>query len=536
MPLWHHKKMHSEHSSIDTDSILDDMSLPDLPKTRLDPNTLPRSGVLPKSGELGEHGELTPGTEDKSEEDLDRVATSYTIFFGARKTLLMVLLSAIGIWSSISNSIYFPALPVLTEYFGVSPEMMNVSLVVYLIFQGLVPTLTSNLADIYGRRPVVIISFSIYIAACIGISQTRTFWLLAVLRCVQAGGIAPVIAINSGISGDVCTAASRGSFVGTVSGMLLVGQAFGSLLGSLFIARWSWRAVFVFLAIGAGVTLVFVLLLLPETCRSIVGNGSVMPTPLYRAPVLALPGYKRHINNDRSTMAPTLKLDFLSPYKILIEPSVIACLVPSGLQFAAWTMSLTTLARALEGSRYNYSVAHVGLMYLPQGISCLLGSLVSGKALNMYYAFRHLAYEKKYAVEERAHHPFNRLRVRLDVAIIPTILFFFGMVLYGWTLDSGSHVVAVVVGTCMASFGCSASMAIVTTMLVDLHPNRGLASASCINLVRCLLAAAGVAALDEMEAALGIGGCYTLMGGLCLLANLALGYVVVKEGKKERVG
>lgn len=453
----------------------------------------------------------------------------FTIFSGPRRIILIILLSIVGIWSAISNSIYFPALPTLTSYFGVSSELMNVSVVAYLLSQGIMPTITSNLSDSLGRRPVILASFAVYIAANIGLSQTKVFWLLAVLRCVQAAGIAPVIAVSSGLSGDVCTPADRGAFVGVVSGMLLVGQAFGSLIGSGLIARWDWRAVFVFLAIGAGVTMFFLALLLTETTRSIVGNGSIRPKNIiYAAPILGLPFYRKHLTNDVSTKNTRVDIDFLSPFKILIQPKVISVLLPGGLQFAAWTMCLTSLSTNLEKSPYNYSVSHIGLLYLPQGICCLLGALLSGRVLNKYYRWQRGKWEAKYAgVNEEARVPFNNVRVRLDVAIIPIMCTLLGLLLFGWMFEKQQNVPGVIVGLCLASFGCSAFVSIMTTMVVDFYPARGSASASCVNLVRCLLAAAGVAALDKMSSTMGVGGCYTLMAGLCLLANIILVFVVI---------
>lgn len=451
----------------------------------------------------------------------------FTIFDGNKKRLLVLLLSTVGIWSSISNSIYFPALPTLTRSFDVSAESMNLSLVAYLICQGIMPTVTLNLADSLGRRPVVLLSFCVYIAACMGISQTRAFWLLIVLRCIQAAGIAPVIAINSGISGDVCTPANRGGFVGFVSGMLLVGQAFGSLLGSAFISRWSWRAIFVFLAIGAGVTLCALVLLLPETCRSIVGNGSVVPPPIYRAPVFLLPAYRKKLTNAVSTLAPRERVDFFAPFRMLLSPPVISVLMLGGLQFASWTMQLSSFSTVLEDAPFNYSVSHVGLMYLPQGITCLLGSLAAGKSLDLYYRYRRRVYEKRYPTrEERLANPFNRIRVRLDCSVVPMCSAVIGLVLAGWMLDKTTNVAAAVVGTCLTSFGTSSFIAIVTTMLVDLNPGHGSASTSCVNFVRCLLAALFVAVMERMIGLLGLGGCYTLMAGMCVLSNLSLFCVV----------
>lgn len=457
----------------------------------------------------------------------------YTIFDGWRGYILMLLLSFAGIWSSISNSIYFPALPTLSTDFGVSSEAMNLTVVAYLVLQGLAPVFASNLADTYGRRPMVLLGFLVYIGANIGLAVTNTYWLLIFLRCVQAAGIAQIIAINSGIAGDVCVPANRGAFVGVVSGMLLVGQAFGSLIGSGLIASFGWRSVFVFLAIGSGVTFIFLFIFLTETCRGIVGNGSIKPKNyLNVAPALYLPGYKHLITSDKTTLAARVTLDFLAPWKIMLNHTVIAVLLPVSLQYAAWNMCLTTLSISLEEEPYNYSVLHVGLMYLPQGICCLAASVVVGRVLNFYYRWSRDKYEQKYRDCDKDNRPpFNKVRVRLDMAILPIICTLFGLLLFGWMLHKKGSVVGVVIGVCFASFGSAAFISIATTMLVDLFPTRGLASTSCINLTRCLLAAAFIAALDSMEDSMGIGWVYTLMAALCLVSNALLVFVVVQHLK-----
>lgn len=447
--------------------------------------------------------------------------------------MLMALLGLTGIWSSVSNSIYFPALPSIAAHYNVSPEIMNLSVVGFSLFQGLAPTFVSTMADTVGRRPLIILSLTVYIGICIGISRVNTYWLLAFLRCVQAIGISPVIAINLGVSGDVCTPQTRGGFVGFVSGMLIVGNAFGSVIGAALISRWGWRSVFIFLAIGAGVTLLLIIVFLPETCRSVVGNGSIWPLPLHRAPALYFPGYRKHITNDMSTLAKRVPVDVRTPFRIVIEPKFIACLLPAGLQFAAWTMALTTMSTTLEKAPFNYSVMHVGLMYLPQGICSLIGSISAGRALNYYYRYRLQQHEEKFPTkEEQRLNPFNRVRVRIDLATVPTMLTITGLVLYGWMLGSVHSVPAAVVASCLISLGCSSFVSIATTMLVDLNPGRALAAASSVNLVRCVLAAAGVAALDKMEKALTIGGCFTLLAGFCLLADILLVFVVRSHGRK----
>lgn len=94
---------------------------------------------------------------------------------------------------------------------------MNVTVVVYFVFQGLAPTFMGGFADSLGRRPVVLVAIVIYFGACIGLACAQTYAQIIVLRCLQAAGISPVIAINSGIMGDVTT---RASAAGTLDMLL----------------------------------------------------------------------------------------------------------------------------------------------------------------------------------------------------------------------------------------------------------------------------------------------------------------------------
>lgn len=470
--------------------------------------------------------------EDQRVEPSDgSVDVPHSVLTDGERLILMFLVGPIGAWSAMSGPIYFPALPDLSRVFEVSEGVMNWSVVTYLVLQGLAPAVSSTLADRYGKRPVLLASLAIFIASCIGISQTNAFWLLLLLRCIQSASIAPAIAVGSGISGDVCTAAQRGRFVGIVSGMFLCGNAFGGILGAGLVAGFGWRGIFVFLAIGGAVTLLACVLMLPETNRLVVGNGSVKPRNIACTfPLIGLPRFRDRLTNDVSTLTPKEPLDFTSAIRIIVKPAVLCNVVPVGLAYTGWIMSLTSISIELEGPRYNYSIVHVGLIYLPQGIACMLASFVAGEMLNRYYAYRKKAYDQTYA-----NHPdpprFNKLRVRLDLCLAPGALVVIGLLIFGWCLEYHSHIISIIIATCLISFSVSLLMTCVTTMLVDLFPTKSSTSSSCINLIRCILAAVGIALLSRMTASLTIGGTYTLMAGLVLFFQIILVFYIWHASK-----
>lgn len=474
--------------------------------------------------------------DDETKIVLEESVAPYTIFTGWEIYSLMCTVALIGCLSTISSPIYFPALTDLGEAFNVDSGIMNITLVVYLIFQGIVPSISATLADTYGRRPMILVSLLIYIAACIGICKTNVFWLLALLRCFQAGGIAPVIAISSGIAGDVNTPATRGGFVGLVSGGQLIGNGFGSLIGAALISQWgTWRAIFVFLAIAGGVAFVLSFFLLPETLRLIVGNGSIKPKKAYYKSIfLYLTYFQRKLTNDEETKASKQPLDFLSPLKMLFRKEIIVTLVPSGLIFASWTMVLTTMGSELQAN-YGYSIMHVGLVYLPQGMCCLISTVVTGRLLNIYYRYRRNLYDKM--VEDcklsgKIPSNFNVIRSRLDIAIIPSFGMIIGALIFGWCIEYQKHVISVIISSCLISIAATAATTCTTTMLVDISPGKASAATACLNLVRCFLAAAGSGALDAMVDSMSIGGTYSLVAGLNLLAQLVLIIYIIKSSPK----
>ncbi|CAN3374473.1 MFS antiporter Qdrp1 [Diutina rugosa] len=465
--------------------------------------------------------------ETKTESRLVDEDPPYTIFTKVDLIVIGGMLSLIGWWSTLSSPIYFPALPTLRSHFEVSDTTMELSVTAYLLAQGIIPTFVSGVADCYGRRPMIVWSLSVYIAACIAISQTNVYWLLAFLRCIQAAGIAPVIAVGSGVSGDVCTPHNRAGFMGGVVAGQLLGNALGGLLGSALLSRWhTWRSIFIFLAIGGGATFCIALILLPETLKSIVGNGSVYPRWPYRSTLLYVPHIRKQLTIDTSTLPPRASFRPWDALFIFIKPRVLATLFPVGVSFAGWTMVLSSLSTQL-GPKYNYSVIHIGLIYLPQGIVSLMSTILFGRIMNWYYRQSVRKFELKTTGER-----FNKIRPRLDVCVVPAVLNAFGLIIFGWCIQYNQHIISIIISTCLISSSTSSFMVAVQTMLVDMFPKQSSGAASCMNLMRCWLAALFVAVLDYMTASLGLGGCYTLIAGIYVIA-VAILVLYVRHHSKQ---
>lgn len=488
----------------------------DMEKRILSNTETERSVLKIQDNELKKEEYLESGTNKE---------VPYSVLTQAERYGISVLLSMNGIWSSVSLSIFFPALPTLSKKFHITPDIANLSVVGYLIFQGVSPTVLAFFADNYGRRPSILFCVIGYFAVCIALSQTNVFWLMGVLRCVQAAAIAPMVAIATGSVGDFCKVTERGKFVGLVQGIQLVGQGFGALLGAALVHSYGWRAIFVFLAIGSGATAIISLFILPETNRAIVGNMSVPATKISnQLPITSLPCFKARLTNDVESLLPSNSsiIQMLVPFKIIKRKEVLIDLVPVGFQYTIWTMTLTSLSTILE-TKYKFSMIHIGICYIPSGIGTVLGSLISGRILDWNYKRRKVVHDAQYAHLDRYERPkFNLRKVRLELCVFTTVLLICFSVVFGWCLQYKVNIAPILIATFVISFCCVSQLSAITTLLVDMYPGQGSALTSCVNFVRCILAAIGIGVLQRMIDAMGEGGTYTLMAGFCLIAEVVL--------------
>jgi multidrug resistance protein len=226
--------------------------------------------------------EKGPSTQDAPTTVPDTATTptaelAYTIFSPRIKIFIIIMSSISSLFSPVSSVIYLPALDVLASFYHVSTSRINLSVTTYMILQGLAPMFFGDMADQMGRRPVYILTLSIYLAANVGLALQSNYATLLVLRALQSTGSSGTIALGNAVMADIATPAERSGYISYVQAGMMVGPAIAPTIGGLLTQFLSWRALFWFLAIAGGTYLLFYIPFLPETCRKIVGNGEIPP-------------------------------------------------------------------------------------------------------------------------------------------------------------------------------------------------------------------------------------------------------------------
>lgn len=172
------------------------------------------------------------GTEYFSDEERDAVLLTqlppsrgnserppYHIFTRRQKWNLVYLVSLAGSFSPLSSNIYFPAVDTIATELGVSASLVALTITVYMVVQGIAPSIFGAVSDTGGRRLAFMLTLSVYTASNLALAFTSNYAMLMVLRGLQAAGSAATISISAGVISDIADPNERGGFMGTNAGI-----------------------------------------------------------------------------------------------------------------------------------------------------------------------------------------------------------------------------------------------------------------------------------------------------------------------------
>ncbi|KAI1081029.1 major facilitator superfamily transporter [Whalleya microplaca] len=458
-------------------------------------------------------------------------AEPYSTFTVWQKRWIVFLIAVVGMFSPMSSFIFYPAITSIANSLDTTVGLVNLAITMYMIVSGITPAILGNAADKLGRRPIYLLALSIYLVGNIGLALQSSFAALLVLRMVQGAGSSGTISLGYGVISDITSPAERGAYVGIFCLGPNVAPPLGPVLGGAIAAQLGWKWIFWFLSILGGIVLLLVLFAMPETARSVVDNGSLYATGINRT-ILSFLIRRPRRGKCASRNITERRLSFPNPLaclKLLFFKDVFIVLLCNGICYATYCCiqgSLSTLFIEL----YGYGELQAGLIYIPFGIGCLTSTYIWGKILNYDYART----AKQFGCEEndnRAgepnHFPIEFARLRSSFYVIG--LAALSTMSYGWVVQKQVHLAVPLVLQTIIGFTITALFVALGTLLTDLNPNQSSTAAASANIVRCALAAGGLAALQPLIDAVGPGWCFTIFGllsglcGLLLLLEIQLG-------------
>ena len=419
------------------------------------------------------------------------------------------------------------------------------------IFQGIAPTFVGSFSDSAGRRPAYIACFIIYIGANIGLALQNNYAALLVLRMVQASGSSGTVALATAIAADIVTSAERGAYVGYSSIGVMFGPSLAPVIGGLLDQYAGWQWIFWFLVIFSATFFVILLLFFPETCRAVVGNGS-LPPPSWNMSLVSL--FRRYrarrkevgdtelgriATNSSRQSRPKSKISWPNPMlalRIIVDRVNFIILMALALLFAAYyAVSASIPARFAE--TYGYNTIDISLIFIPIGVGTIVSAFTIGRLMDWNYR-RHaqrlgLSVEK--GVKSKQHDMLNFPieRARLEIAMP---LLFSGaaiIIAYGWCVHEAVSVAGPIVLLFFLGYVLVAGYQSLSVLIVDLNRGAPATATAANNLVRCLFGAGASAIVNPLTEAVGYGWTCTIAAAVWL-SFVPMLFVLMRYGQGWR--
>ena len=304
---------------------------------------------------------------------------------------------------------------------------------------------------------------------------------------------------------------------------LLVPVAVGPIIGGALAGSPGWRAIFWFLTIYSAVFLLLLSTLLPETLRSIVANGGRTPSHLIAKYPLFWYQKTTKVEYDSTTSSQNLAaekhIDVTGPLRILISKQAAPVIIFLATYYAVWQMSITAMSTLFQ-QHYGLGETQVGLTFVANGVGSMIGTLITGKILDIDYRrvkAAHVAQDPSTNKEANTLSPqtdidFPLEKARLRLVPLFALLQCLSILLFGWTIQFPHkvHIAVPIISTFITGWTAVSTQSVIMTYLVDVFSTRSAAASASLNLARCLFAAGGTSFIMPMINGVGVGVAFTI--------------------------
>jgi DHA1 family bicyclomycin/chloramphenicol resistance-like MFS transporter len=177
-------------------------------------------------------------------------------------TVLITALVAVG---TLSTSLYAPSMPTLVGEFGTTPDLVKLTLSVFLVGFAAGQLVYGPLSDRFGRRGVLVGGTLVYCLGNLACIAAMGIEAMIAGRFLQAVGACAGTVLGRAVVRDVHGREGTARVLAWIAAAMAISPALGPTVGGHLHVWFGWRANFALLAaIGAMLT-VSVWLLLPET-------------------------------------------------------------------------------------------------------------------------------------------------------------------------------------------------------------------------------------------------------------------------------
>ena len=166
---------------------------------------------------------------------------------------IMTLVLLTGM-SAMAMNMFLPSLPAMTEYFATDYRIMQLSVALYLGINAVLQVFVGPLSDRFGRRPVLLWGFGLFLVATLGCIFAPTVEVFLTFRMAQAAVVVAMV-LGRAVVRDMVPQDQAASMIGYVTMGMAVVPMVSPALGGWLDEHFGWQATFWFLFVTGAMTM-----------------------------------------------------------------------------------------------------------------------------------------------------------------------------------------------------------------------------------------------------------------------------------------
>lgn len=289
----------------------------------------------------------------------------------------------------MTSSIYTSTYAQMEEEFHNSRIISVLGLSTFVLGISLGPMLMGPLSEFYGRRPIYIAAFSMFVIWLIPSAVAKNITTMVVARFFDGFAGSAFLAVSGGTVGDMFPRHELQAPMAFFTAAPFVGPSMGPLIGGFINYYTHWRWTYYVLIIFSFVLFLAIVFLVPETFRKCLqprARGSHLLTFVIDPVVLRSKARQlRKDTGDERWKAPMEKVDksvvraiatsLTRPFLLLIfEPMCLNLCLLSALLLGILYLFFGAFPLVFQ-TNYGFNLWQTGLSFVGIGVGMVLGVL-----------------------------------------------------------------------------------------------------------------------------------------------------------------
>ncbi|KAJ6458914.1 MFS general substrate transporter [Mycena vitilis] len=289
------------------------------------------------------------------------------------KYIIVAIASFIAFLGTFALASSNPAYAQIGESLGVTAVEASYIGTVGIASAGLGSFIWAPISNVYGRRPVLILSQALGVAAGFGAAFAKSYGGIIVGRFFTGLGVASGNVVPFAVISDIFCLHERGKMLGLVTVALINGPHVASLPGGFIAQNVGWRWTIIMPSILTAVCWVLIVLCLPETLY-VRGLPIIKSTGKY---------HRLRLIGTRAVGRNLQLIDFARPFQMLKYFPIVVLGWYAAVAFTLGSVMPAQTVSALFRTYYKWGSARTGVaLSVSTTIGGVLGEVVSGPVID----------------------------------------------------------------------------------------------------------------------------------------------------------